>query len=63
MNTAQGSLVIVGANTAAPQLFFSGLLMQGVTDITVAKNRVVVRSTCPLPELVAAGVIVKETRQ
>lgn len=37
--TAQGSFVIVGANTNAPQVFWNGLLVAGVQEIKVDCDR------------------------
>lgn len=63
MNTTQGSLVIVGANTTTPQVFFNGAQVEGVKTITVANNatvqRVVIGMEEPLQELVDAGITIK----
>lgn len=63
MNTAQGSLVIVGANTTTPQVFFNGTQVEGVKTITVANTekvqRVVIGMEEPLQSLVDAGITIK----
>lgn len=63
MNTTQGSLVIVGANTTTPQVFFNGTQVEGVKTVTVANNatvqRVVIGMDEPLQSLVDAGITIK----
>lgn len=63
MNTTQGSLVIVGANTTTPQVFFNGTQVEGVKTITVTHTdkvqRVVIGMDEPLQSLVDAGITIK----
>jgi len=63
MNTTQGSLVIVGANTDQPEAYWNGKIIEGITGITVTNTeltqRVVLRLPEPLQELVDAGIIIK----
>lgn len=63
MNTAQGSLVLVGMNTDQPQIFFNGQAVEGVHSIQVVNNttkrQVVLTLDEPLQELVDAGITIK----
>lgn len=63
MQTTQGSLVVVGANTPEPKVFWNGQEIEGITGITVTNTgetqRVVLRLPEPLQELVDAGIIIK----
>ena len=65
MNISHGSLVIVGLNTTAPQVFWNGQQVPGIKGITAsntgAGQRVVlnVEEDPLLAEMQAAGVIVR----
>lgn len=65
MQVAQGSLVIVGANTADCQVYFNGAPVEGVTGVNVAHDadthRVVleISETPQVAELKAAGIVVR----
>lgn len=63
MNTAQGSLVIVGANTIEPKVFFNGAEVADVTSISVAndvdRQRVILTVPEPHQELIDAGIVIK----
>lgn len=68
MQIAQGNLVIVGANTQTPHVFFNGLPVSGITGIRVdwendeqrVKLKVNGTDTDMYNALRAAGIIVKE---
>jgi len=38
INTAQGNLVMIGLNTPAPQVFWNGAAVNGITAINVVNN-------------------------
>jgi hypothetical protein len=38
VNTAQGSLVMLGLNTPTPQVFWNGALVDGIVGINVVNN-------------------------
>jgi hypothetical protein len=65
IESTQGSLVIVGANTEAPQVFWNGANVLGVTGVIVENDlihkRVVlkVREDPILAEMQAAGIIIR----
>lgn len=67
MQATQGSLVIIGANTDVPQVFWNGTQVQGITAITVdndsdSKRVVLTFQEGPiLTEMAAAGVIIKRS--
>lgn len=48
MQTTQGSLVIIGANTAEPQVFWNGVPVQGVVGIHIDNERVKQQRTVTL---------------
>ena len=65
MNSTQGNLVIVGANTDAPQVFFYGVQVDGVLSIVVDTRQAVQKVVLKIAEdqvvadLQAAGVIIR----
>lgn len=65
IQTAQGSLVMLGLNTEAPQVFWNGTLVPGISSIQVDNDgtlhRVVLgmKEDPTVVELKAAGVSVK----
>lgn len=65
MQATQGSLVIVGANTADCQVYFNGVAVDGVIGVQVnhdAETRRVVleiNETPQVAELKAAGIVVR----
>jgi hypothetical protein len=65
MQTTQGSLVMVGLNTTTPQVFWNGVMLQGITGIQVdndAEDHKVVlkmREDTTVSELRAAGIAVR----
>ena len=66
ITSTQGSLVMVGLNTRDPQIFWNGVLVSGVTDISIDNDteniRVVfrVKEGTPVTELKNAGIIIKK---
>jgi hypothetical protein len=38
INIAQGSLVMIGLNTSAPQVLWNGMTVDGITGINVVNN-------------------------
>ena len=65
IQTTQGSLVLVGMNTATPQVFWNGQLVPGVTGIHVDNETDINRVVLKVPEdpiiaeLKAAGITVR----
>jgi len=63
MNTTQGSLVIVGANTTEPKVFFNGAEVESVSGISVVndteRQRVMLTVPEPHQELIDAGIVIK----
>lgn len=39
MNTSQGSLTIINAHTTTPQVFWNGVVLDGIKDIHVENNK------------------------
>jgi hypothetical protein len=68
MQTAQGNLVMVGLNTPAPQVFWNGAEVQGITGIRVdwendeqrIKLKVNGTDEAMYSELALAGVTIKK---
>jgi hypothetical protein len=50
LNTAQGSLVMVGLNTGTPQVFWNGQLVEGVNGINIVNNSARQSVVLSLPE-------------
>ena len=67
MQAAQGNLVIIGANTDTPQVFFNGAKVEGVLSIAVDSRQAVQKVVLKIEEdqavadLQAAGVIVRRS--
>lgn len=67
MQATQGSLVMIGLNTDAPQVFWNGTPVPGVVGIVVDNDsdsqRVVlkVQEDPILAEMIAAGVVIKRS--
>lgn len=65
MQTTQGSLVMVGLNTTTPQVFWNGVMLQGITGIQVDNDaedhKVVLKMNedATVSELRAAGIAVR----
>lgn len=70
MITAHGSLVMIGLNTDAPQVFFNGIAVPGITEIKVdwehdeqrVKLRVNGADDTLYMQLVEAGITVKKEK-
>lgn len=65
MQTTQGSLVMVGLNTPTPQVFWNGVMLQGITGIQVDNDaedhKVVLKMNedATVSELRSAGIAVR----